>query len=56
MGSITDFVCVTEKETTVEEVNNLLQVASKTSMQGILAVSSEPLVSIDIIKEKNHQL
>ena len=55
-GSITDFVCVTEKETTVEEVNNLLQAASNTSMQGILAVSSEPLVSIDIVGRKESSI
>ena len=55
-GSITDFVCVTEKETTVEEVNNLLQAASNTSMQGILAISSEPLVSIDIVGRKESSI
>ena len=55
-GSITDFVCTTEKETTVEEVNNLLQAASNTSMQGILAVSSDPLVSIDIVGRKESSI
>lgn len=48
-GSITDFVCITEKATTAEEVNRVLQEASDSSMKGILAVSHDPLVSIDIV-------
>jgi glyceraldehyde 3-phosphate dehydrogenase len=48
-GSITDFVCITEKATTVDEVNRVLQEAADSSMKGILAVSHDPLVSIDIV-------
>jgi glyceraldehyde 3-phosphate dehydrogenase len=48
-GSITDFVCITEKQTTTEEVNKVLQAAADSSMKGILAVSHDPLVSIDIV-------
>jgi glyceraldehyde 3-phosphate dehydrogenase len=48
-GSITDFVCITEKATTVVEVNRVLQEAADSSMKGILAVSHDPLVSIDIV-------
>jgi glyceraldehyde 3-phosphate dehydrogenase len=55
-GSITDFVCVTEKETNVDEVNNLLQAAANTTMNGILAVSSDPLVSIDIVGRKESSI
>ena len=55
-GSITDFVCVVKKHTSSEEVNNLLQTASKTYMQGILAVSLEPLVSIDIVGRKESSI
>jgi glyceraldehyde 3-phosphate dehydrogenase len=55
-GSITDFVCITEKETTVEEVNNLLQAAAGDTMQGVLAVSSDPLVSIDIVGRKESSI
>ncbi len=55
-GSITDFVCVTEKETTADEVNKLLIAESNTSMQGILAISSEPLVSIDIVGRKESSI
>ena len=55
-GSITDFVCITERETSVEEVNNVLQSASNTSMHGIMSVSSEPLVSIDIVCRKESSI
>ena len=48
-GSITDFVCITEKATTVDEVNRVLQEAADSSMKGILTVSHDPLVSIDIV-------
>ena len=55
-GSITDFVCVTEKETTAEEVNRVLREASETSLMGILAVSDDPLVSIDIVGRKESSI
>ena len=55
-GSITDFVCVTEKETTAEEVNRVLREASETSLIGILAVSDDPLVSIDIVGRKESSI
>jgi glyceraldehyde 3-phosphate dehydrogenase len=55
-GSITDFVCITEKETTAEEVNRVLQEASDSSMKGILAVSHDPLVSIDIVGRKESSI
>lgn len=55
-GSITDFVCVTEKETTKEEVNSLLQAAANNGMKGILAVSSHPIVSIDIVGTKESSI
>ena len=55
-GSITDFVCITEKQTTSDEVNNFLKDASNTSMKGVLAVSNEPLVSIDIVGRKESSI
>jgi len=48
--SLSDIVFISKKETTVEEVNNALIEASKQpGLQGILAVSDEPLVSSDYI-------
>lgn len=48
VGSISDFTFLLAKPTTVEEVNAALAEASK-KMPGILAVSTEQLVSTDII-------
>lgn len=48
VGSISDITFVVGKSVTVQEVNAALTEASK-KMEGILAVSSEPLVSSDIV-------
>lgn len=48
-GSLTDFVCEVEKETTVEELNAAFKAAAEGPMKGILEYSEEPLVSTDII-------
>jgi glyceraldehyde 3-phosphate dehydrogenase len=49
-GSITDFAVVLKKEVTLEEVNGVFEKAAKSKeYQGILGVSTEPLVSSDII-------
>lgn len=45
--SITDFVCVLKKEVSVEEINSAFESASERELKNILAVSSEPLVSMD---------
>ena len=55
-GSITDFVCVVDKETTIDEVNKVLQDAADGPMKGILALSSDPLVSIDIVGRKESSI
>jgi len=52
VGSIADMVFVTERETTVEEVNRIFREESESEKYaGILDVSDEELVSSDIIKE-----
>ncbi len=45
--SITDLVVLTERKTTIEEVITAFSKAAEGKMKGILAVSTEPLVSID---------
>ncbi|SFS32180.1 type I glyceraldehyde-3-phosphate dehydrogenase [Marininema halotolerans] len=45
--SVVDFVAETEKEVTVEEVNEALRQASEGNLKGILGYSDEPLVSKD---------
>ena len=45
--SLVDLVCTLKKETTVEEINQILKKASQEELKGILGYSEEPLVSID---------
>ncbi len=47
--SLVDLVCVVERSTTSEAVNAAFQEAADGSLKGILAVSDEPLVSVDYI-------
>ncbi len=47
--SLVDLVCVVERSTTSDEVNAAFQEAADGSLKGILAVSNEPLVSVDYI-------
>lgn len=52
VGSISDITFLAKRNTTVEEIKNILQNAEKTSRwQGIFKTSSEELVSSDIIGE-----
>lgn len=46
--SIVDFVVEVEKPTTVEELNGLFKEASEGAMKGVLAYSTEDLVSMDL--------
>lgn len=49
-GSITDFTFITQRATSVEEINQIFIDASRLPQyRGILAVTDEPLVSSDII-------
>lgn len=43
------FDCVTQKACSSEEINQAMREKAKTSMQGVLAVSEEPLVSVDFL-------
>jgi glyceraldehyde 3-phosphate dehydrogenase len=45
--SIVDLTAEVEKAVTVDTVNEAFREASRTNLQGILAVSEEPLVSVD---------
>lgn len=46
-ASLTDCVFEVERETTVEEVNEMLRVASEGELKGILGYETRPLVSTD---------
>jgi glyceraldehyde 3-phosphate dehydrogenase len=52
VGSLSDVVFVLARDTTREEVNDLLRREAETDRyQGVLTVTEEPLVSADIIKD-----
>jgi glyceraldehyde 3-phosphate dehydrogenase len=52
VGSISDVVFVVARDTTADEINEVLrQEASTDRYKGILAVTDEPLVSADIVKD-----
>jgi len=48
-GSITDFVCEVEKETSIEKVNKLFKSVAKSHLKGVLEYTEEPIISSDII-------
>jgi glyceraldehyde 3-phosphate dehydrogenase len=51
-GSIADITFISKRDTTVEEVNKILEdAASESRWKGIFTVTKEPLVSSDIIGE-----
>lgn len=57
VGSISYIVAVLKKKTTVEEVNKALIDASTNPMyKGVLAVTTEPLVSSDIVGRKESSI
>jgi glyceraldehyde 3-phosphate dehydrogenase len=45
--SVIDFTFTTSRNTSVDEINNIMREAAKKSLGGILQVNEEPLVSID---------
>ncbi len=52
VGSIADLTFLTQKETSVDQINNIFREESKSSRyEGVLGVTEDPLVSSDIIKD-----
>ncbi len=47
--SLVDLTCTVEKSATIETVNEAFRAAAKGALKGVLAVSDEPLVSVDYI-------
>src|SRR5919106_1377446 len=48
-GSVTDLVCLLEREATGEEINEAFRAAGEGPMRGILKYTEDPLVSSDIV-------
>jgi glyceraldehyde 3-phosphate dehydrogenase len=52
VGSIADLVFLMERETTVDEINNIFREEAKSSRyKGVLAIAEDPIVSSDIVKD-----
>lgn len=47
--SLVDLTCIVEKSTTADEVNAAFRAAAQGELKGVIAVSDEPLVSIDYV-------
>jgi len=54
--SIVEFVAITERDTTVQEINAAMLRAAGGAMKGILAVTDEPLVSMDLKGNTNSSI
>ncbi len=54
--SIVEFVFLAERDTTVDEVNAALRRASEGPMKGVLALTDEPLVSMDLKGNQNSSI
>jgi glyceraldehyde 3-phosphate dehydrogenase len=52
-GSLTDITCYVKKEVTIEEINQAFKLASETKLKGILAYTEDPIVSVDILGNRN---
>jgi glyceraldehyde 3-phosphate dehydrogenase len=49
-GSVVDLTVETNRETTVEEINEAMKAAADGPMKGLLAYTEDPIVSSDIVK------
>lgn len=52
-GSLTELICTVRKVTGVEEINEAFRAAAAGPMNGILEVSDDPIVSTDVIGNRN---
>ena len=54
--SVVDFVAVTEKKTTTEEVNAALKAAAENGLKGVLSYTEDPVVSSDMMHNSNSSI
>ncbi|MBL7887685.1 MAG: type I glyceraldehyde-3-phosphate dehydrogenase [Flavobacterium sp.] len=52
-GSLTDITFNVKREVTIEEINIAFWNASQTNLKGILAYTEDPIVSVDILGNRN---
>ena len=55
-GSIVDFVANLEKDPSIEEVNAAVKKAAEGEMKGIVEYCTDPIVSVDIIKNSHSSI
>ena len=55
-GSVTDFVCLVKRDTSVAEINELMKQVSDFHLKGIMEYSEEPLVSSDIVNNPHSSI
>ena len=52
-GSLTDITCYVQKEVSIEQINKRFKEVAENELKGILAYTEDPIVSVDIIGNKN---
>lgn len=52
-GSLTDITCIVKRKVEIEEINEAFKKAAEGELKGILAYTSDPIVSVDIIGNTN---
>jgi glyceraldehyde 3-phosphate dehydrogenase len=52
-GSLTDITCYVKREVSIEEINAAFKYAAENELKGILAYTEDPIVSVDIIGNRN---
>lgn len=52
-GSLTDITCYVKREVTIEEINQAFEHAAQNQLKGILAYTNDPIVSVDILGNRN---
>jgi len=52
-GSLTDITCYVKREVTIEEINTRFKEVAENELKGILAYTEDPIVSVDIIGNRN---
>ena len=52
-GSLTDITCYVKREVSISEINDAFKSASENELKNILAYTEDPIVSVDIIGNRN---
>lgn len=52
-GSLTDITCYVKREVSIDEINKAFKHAADNGLKGILAYTEDPIVSVDILGNRN---